>query len=412
MLRTWSWAFAALLILLLSPVVALAREPLILVSIDGFRADYLGRGDTPVLDRLAGEGVRAEGLRPSFPSLTFPNHYTLVTGLRPDRHGMVDNVMRDARRPGVTYSMSNRSETNDRFWWDGAEPVWVTAERAGLRTATLFWPGSESDIRGVRPGTWLTFDKSMPAEVRVTRLLEWMGRPVPGRPDFATLYFDDVDTAGHQHGPDAAETQAAIGKVDRAIGALVEGLQRLGVQANLVIVSDHGMRATSPDRVIELETLVPAGSFDLVTQGSAAGFAAAPEREIEVRKALGADHPHADCWARDKIPARLRYGANPRVPPFVCLAEPGWLILSRATLARRPVQAGGAHGYDPMDPDMAGLFVANGPAFRRGLVLPAFDNIHVHPLLVRLLGLSSPKVDGRASVTRSALVRDALRTSR
>ncbi|MFM1961053.1 MAG: hypothetical protein RL588_2570 [Pseudomonadota bacterium] len=404
-------AFALALALML-PAAALAREPVILVSIDGFRADYLGKGSTPVLDSLAARGVRAEGLRPSFPSLTFPNHYTLVTGLRPDHHGMVDNVMRDARRPGVTYTMSNRSETNDRFWWDGAEPVWVTAEKAGLRTATLFWPGSESDIQGVRPGTWLTYDKSMPAEARVERLLEWMGRPAGERPDFATLYFDDVDTAGHQNGPESEVTRAAITRIDRAIGTLVAGLDRLGLKANLLVVADHGMRATSPERVIELETLVPPGSFEVVTQGSSAGFAALPGREAEIRKALRQAHPHADCWAKADIPAHLQYGSHPRVPPFVCLAKPGWLILTRAALARRPVQAGGAHGYDPRDPEMAGLFIANGPAFRSGVVLPAFDNIHVHPLVIRLLQLPPQRVDGNDRVTRRALAPGALRQAR
>ncbi|MFM8377026.1 MAG: ectonucleotide pyrophosphatase/phosphodiesterase, partial [Phenylobacterium sp.] len=351
-----------------------------------------------------------EGRRPSFPSLTFPNHYTLVTGLRPDRHGMVDNVMRDPLRPGVTYTMSNRSETNDRFWWDGAEPVWVTAEKAGLRTATLFWPGSESDIGGVRPGTWLTYDKSMAAEARVTRLLEWMGRPADQRPAFATLYFDDVDTAGHQYGPAAPETRAAVQRIDRAIGALVEGLAGLGLEANLLVVADHGMRATSPDRVIEIESLVPAGAFDLVTQGSAAGFSALPGRDAELGDALMRRHPNAECWAKADIPRRLHYGAHPRVPPYLCLARPGWLILSRATLARRPVKAGGAHGYDPMDPEMAGLFVAHGPAFRAGRVLPAFDNVDVHPLLLRLLGLPSMATDGALSISGRALGADALRT--
>lgn len=405
-------AIFALALALMLPAAALAREPVILVSIDGFRADYLGKGSTPVLDSLAERGVRAEGLRPSFPSLTFPNHYTLVTGLRPDQHGMVDNVMRDARRPGVTYTMSNRSETNDRFWWDGAEPVWVTAEKAGLRTATLFWPGSESDIRGVRPGTWLTYDKSMPVEARVERLLEWMGRPAGERPDFATLYFDDVDTVGHQSGPESEATRASIVRIDRAIGTLVAGLERLGLKVNLIVTADHGMRATSPDRVIELEALVPAGSFELVTQGSSAGFAALPGREAEIRRALRQPHPQAECWAKADIPEPLHYGSHPRVPPYVCLARPGWLILTRAALARRPVQAGGAHGYDPRDPEMAGLFIANGPGFLSGVVLPAFDNIHVHPLLIRLLHLPPMRVDGNDSVTRRALAPGALRDAR
>ena len=251
-----------LLLLLLLPFLfcrapearAQTEEPaLLLISIDGFRADYLSRGHAPVLEGLARRGVRAEAMRPSFPSLTFPNHYTLVTGLRPDRHGMVDNVMRDARRPGVTYSMSNRSETNDRFWWDDGEPIWVTAEKAGVRTATLFWPGSESDIHGVRPTSWLTFDKSLSPERRVERLLEWMGRPKEQQARFMTLYFDDVDTAGHQFGPDSREVNAAIERVDSAIGQLIRGIEAMGRPVDLVIVSDHGMAATSPDRVIEID---------------------------------------------------------------------------------------------------------------------------------------------------------------
>jgi predicted AlkP superfamily pyrophosphatase or phosphodiesterase len=389
---------------------AQTSEPaLLLISIDGFRADYLSRGHSPVLDSLARRGVRADAMRPSFPSVTFPNHYTLVTGLRPDHHGMVENVMRDARRPGVTYSMSNRSETNDRFWWDDGEPIWVTAEKAGAPTATLFWPGSESDIHGVRPTTWLTFDKSLSAERRVERLLEWMARPKDQQARFMTLYFDDVDTAGHQFGPDSQEVNTAIERVDSAIGQLVRGIETQVRPVNLVIVSDHGMAATSPDRVIEIESLAPAGSFELVTQGAGVGLAPHPGREAEVLASVSAPHPHVACWPKAQVPERLHYGAHPRVPPVVCLADPGWLLLSREALARRPVQAGGAHGYDPAAPEMAALFLAAGPSIRQGVVLPAFDNVHVYPFLARLIGIKPLPSDGRADVLSGALVQGALR---
>lgn len=391
-------------------VRAQTQEPaLLLISIDGFRADYLARGRSPVLESLARRGVRAEGMRPSFPSLTFPNHYTLVTGLRPDHHGMVDNVMRDARRPGVTYSMSNRSETNDRFWWDDGEPIWVTAEKAGVRTATLFWPGSESDIHGVRPTSWLTFDKSLSAERRVERLLEWMSRPKDQQARFMTLYFDDVDTAGHQFGPDSPEVTAAIERVDSAIGQLLRGIEALGRPVNLVIVSDHGMAATSPERVVEIDGLAPAESYDLVTQGSIAGLAPRPGREAEVLAAVAAPHPHVACWPKDRIPERLHYGTHPRIPPVICLADPGWLLLSREALGRRPVRAGGAHGYDPAAPEMAALFLAAGPAFRQGVVLPAFDNVHVYPLLARLIGIRPLPSDGDPGVLSAALAAGARR---
>lgn len=401
----------SLLVLLIALIISGAPRaqaeppgaPVILVSIDGFRADYISRGETPVLDALARNGVRAQAMRPSFPSLTFPNHYTLVTGLRPDHHGMVDNVMRDARRPGVTYSMSNRSETNDRFWWDDGEPIWVTAEKAGVRTATLFWPGSESDIHGVRPSTWLTFDKSLSAERRVERLLEWIDRPAELQARFMTLYFDDVDTAGHQFGPDSPEVNVAIRRVDDAIGRLVAGLAARGRVVNLVIVSDHGMSATSPERVVEIDSLVPPGSVEVITQGSGAGLSAAPGREAEVRKALASPHPHVSCWPRDGIPSRLAYGTHPRTPPFLCLAEPGWLLLTRDALSRRAVKPGGAHGYDPSAPDMAALFIASGPAFRKGQVLPGFDNVDVYPLLARLIGVKPLHSDGDPAVLSRAL---------
>jgi predicted AlkP superfamily pyrophosphatase or phosphodiesterase len=407
-----------LLLLLLLPFLfcrapearAQTEEPaLLLISIDGFRTDYLSRGHAPVLEGLARRGVRAEAMRPSFPSLTFPNHYTLVTGLRPDRHGMVDNVMRDARRPGVTYSMSNRSETNDRFWWDDGEPIWVTAEKAGVRTATLFWPGSESDIHGVRPTSWLTFDKSLSPERRVERLLEWMGRPKEQQARFMTLYFDDVDTAGHQFGPDSREVNAAIEQVDSAIGQLIRGIEAMGRPVDLVIVSDHGMAATSPDRVIEIESLAPAGSFELVTQGAAVGLVPLAGREAEVLASVSAPHPHVACWPKARIPEHLHYGTHPRVPPVVCLPDAGWLLLSRETLARRPVRAGGAHGYDPAAPEMATLFLAAGPSFRQGVVLPAFDNVDLYPLLARLIGIKPLPSDGKAEVLSGALLPGARR---
>ncbi|MDB5420237.1 MAG: phosphodiesterase, partial [Brevundimonas sp.] len=183
---------------------ATERPLVILVSIDGFRADYLGRGKTPVLSRLAAEGVTGP-MEPSFPSKTFPNHYTIVTGLRPDHHGIVNNNMVDPTIPGVEFRLGNAAAVTDRRWWDDGEPIWVTAENAGLTSAAMFWPGSEADVRGVRPSLYAVFDQAMPGDARVNRLLSWLDLPAEGakgqrRPDIATLYFDVVDTAGHNRG--------------------------------------------------------------------------------------------------------------------------------------------------------------------------------------------------------------------
>lgn len=379
------------------------RPPVILISIDGFRADYLDRGVTPTLSLLAADGARAT-MRPSFPSKTFPNHYALVTGLPPDRNGIVENNMQDPAIPGVTFKMSNRPAVLDRRWWDQAEPIWVTAERAGVRSATLFWPGSEADVRGVRPSRWLPYDEAMPNAARIARVLAWLDLPPDERPGLVTLYFHQVDTAGHDHGPDSPEVNAALGDVDEALGALVAGLEARGLAANLLVVSDHGMAATSPDRRIFLEDLMPLDAGRTLAMGALMTLYPQPGREAEVERALLKPHPHMDCWRKGEIPPRFRYGANPRVAPIFCLPQTGWSITTRAWVAKAKPEPG-AHGYDPAHPDMAAIFVAHGPAFRKGVRAPDFDNVDVYPLLARLLGLRPAANDGDLDELGTVLTR-------
>ncbi|MYN16266.1 alkaline phosphatase family protein [Rugamonas sp. FT107W] len=383
---------AALLTLALSCCAAVHAAPLtILVSIDGMRADYLERGVTPNLSRLAAHGARAVAMRPSFPSITFPNHYTLVTGLRPDHHGIVDNNMDDAAIPGVRFSMGNAAAVVDRRWWDQAEPVWVTAELHGIRSGTMFWPGSEAAIHGVRPTLAPRFDGKQPAVARVDRLLSWLGRAQVKPLGFATLYLDDVDHAGHTFGPDAGHTTQAVERVDQAIGRLVEGLAKRRLDANLVIVSDHGMAPVNAGRVVRMDKLLPEGSYNMVVSGPYAGMEPAPGREAELAAALLKPQEHMECWRKGEIPARLAYGRNARVPAFICLAETGWLLEFGDKNAHMKL---GAHGFDNAAPEMAAIFIAAGPAFKPGVVLPAFDNVDVYPLLMRLLNLEPLPSDG------------------
>jgi predicted AlkP superfamily pyrophosphatase or phosphodiesterase len=377
------------------------RPPVILISIDGARPDYLDRGVTPTLSALAGEGVRGS-LRPSFPVKTFPNHYTLVTGLRPDRHGVVENNMEDPAIPGVTFKMSNKAAVADRQWWDQGEPIWVAAERQGVKTATMFWPGSEAEIRGVRPTYWLPYQEAMPNDVRVDRLLAWLDLPPERRPQFLTLYFHQVDEAGHRAGPDAPEVSAAMSEVDAAVGRLVAGLKARGRSANLIVVSDHGMAPTPPDRRIFLEDLMPPDAGRALVMGTIMTLYPAPGREVEVERALLRPHPHMTCWRKDEIPPRLHYGRNPRVAPILCLPQMSWTITTRPWAATAKPELG-SHGYEPRDPEMAALFVAHGPSFRRGARLPAFDNVDVYPLLARLLKVQPAPGDGRGGLADGAL---------
>lgn len=394
-------ALLALLALLSAPAAARAerRAPVtVLVSIDGFRPDYLQRGVTPNLSRLAQDGVSAS-MRPSFPSKTFPNHFTLVTGLRPDRNGIIANRMEDPRKPGETFTAS----TEDPFWWNEATPVWIAAEKAGVRSATMFWPGASVDYGGVRPSDWWPYGKAVSNRQRVDGVIDWLRRPAASRPKFLTLYFDAVDTAGHEFGPNDPRTMNAVAEVDSAIGRLTAGLRELGQPANLVIVADHGMAATSSRRLTLAKTLADPADYKLVESGAYASFQPVPGHEAALAKALLRPHEHLACWRREEIPERFHYGRNPRVPAFLCLADMGWEILNEPP---KEPKEGGGHGYDNQATEMAALFIASGPAFAHGAKLPSFDNVDVEPLLRDLLGLPKQAgIDGTDAPFRAVLRR-------
>lgn len=370
------------------------RAPVtILVSIDGFWAPYLKRGLTPNLSRLAAGGVSAS-MRPAFPSKTFPNHWTLVTGVVPDRHGIVANSFTDPAHPGEKFTMSS----DQPYWWDEAEPVWVTAERAGIPTATMFWPGSNiawgataqddeehgASTGGTRPHDWQQFSANVNDRQRVDTIIDWLRRPAATRPRFLTLYFDEVDGAGHKGGPDSVEVNNALKAVDQAIGRLVAGLDALHQPANLIIVADHGMAATSSDRMIVLNQFLDPADYELSEDGPFAMIRAKPGHEAALEARLLGHRDHLDCWRRQDIPARFHYGRNPRIAPYFCLAQAGWTISAESP--KKPFR-GGTHGYDNQDPSMAALFIANGPAFRSGVTLAPFDNVDIAPLIRDLIGL-------------------------
>lgn len=393
----------AALLLAPAPIGAQEQEPrpvTVLVGIDGFRADYLERGRTPRLAALAAEGATGP-MRPSFPTKTFPNHYAIVTGKVPDRNGIVGNSMIDPRRPGEIFSLGNARQALDPFWWGEAEPIWITAERAGIRTATMFWPGSEVVIGGLRPSDWLRFDQNVTNVQRVSTLIDWLRRPAAIRPAFATIYFDTVDTQGHRFGPDSAEVNAALAEVDARVGDLVDGAAALGVPVNWVIVADHGMRQTDESRVIQLDDLIDRASYIAVEAGPYAAIEPVTGTDERVAAALLVPHEHMTCTRKEDLPARLKYGSNPRVAAIICLAENGWTIL--AGPPAYPVK-GGAHGYDNADPEMLALFIARGPAFAQGARLPVFDNVAVAALLRATLGLTEDAdADGKLADVAAAL---------
>ncbi|WP_297802972.1 ectonucleotide pyrophosphatase/phosphodiesterase [uncultured Brevundimonas sp.] len=384
-----------------SQAVAALPETVILISIDGFRAEYLQRGLTPHLSQMAAEGTSTP-MKASFPTVTFPNHYTLVTGLHPDHHGLVGNNIRDPELG--SFSLGNRAAVTDRRWWDGGEPIWVTAENQGVITGTMFWPGSEADVRGVRPTHWAVFDQSMGGDARVDRLLSWLDLPKEQRPRLTTLYFDLVDTMGHHHGPNSPQVEDALRQTDASIGRLMDGLKARGIadKTVVIVVSDHGMAATSPDRVTYLDDMMDVSAIEVVYSGPVAMINAAAGRDAEVEAALVGKHEQMECWRKANVPARLAFGTHPRVSDFVCLASPNWLVGTRNRAVTRP---GGAHGYDNELADMKAIFIATGPNIVRGASLPNMDSVDVQPLLGRLLGIEVPKTDGNPEDTLALTVR-------
>lgn len=370
----------------------------VLLSLDGFRADYLDRFPTPHLDRLAKRGVRSAGLVPVFPSKTFPNHYTLVTGLYADRHGIVANQFWDPRR-GAAYTLRDRDAVRDGTWY-GGEPIWVTAERQGMVSASFHWPGSEAAIGGVRPTFWRPYDAAVPNDSLIDQVLQWLRLPPRSRPHLVTAYLHDVDDAGHRFGPEDARVGDAVWEVDRALGRLVDGVAALPFadQVNLIVVSDHGMARYGPDTFVALDALIDTAGVRVADAGPNANLfvAGPPARARAVRDSLNARLRHGRAFLRAEVPPRLHYRRTPRVGDVVIVMDEHYTI---GLAAQAPRAAGGTHGWDPALSSMHGIFLAAGPGIRRGQTIPAFQNVHVYPLLADLLGLRpAAGTDGQRAV--------------
>jgi predicted AlkP superfamily pyrophosphatase or phosphodiesterase len=401
------FALAAVLSAAASQVLPPDRAILILISIDAFRWDYLDRFKPPTLTRLAREGVRAEGLIPQFPSKTFPNHYTIVTGLTLAHHGIISNNMKAPDVPG-DFSMSNRDVLADPRWW-GGEPIWNTAEKQGRKASSMFWPGSETLINGRRATYWMTYDDDMSHADRVKKTLDWLALPEKDRPSFLTVYYADVDSAGHSRGPDSQDVRDAVMKVDRSIGELVAGVQKLGLadRVHYVVVSDHGMAALSPDRMIVLDDYIDVNTVDVVDWSPILALSPKDGNVDKLYAALKGKHPALEVYRASEIPAAYNLAGHPRLQPIIGIAKEGWFVTSKREEGRwaEPDRhaPGGTHGYDARVKSMQGLFIAEGPRIKSGKVVKPFQNIHIYDFMCAVLGLQPAKNDGDPAVTRDML---------
>lgn len=367
----------------------------LLISLDGFRYDYAERDHAENLLALAKRGVAAKALIPSFPTTTFPNHYTIVTGLYPAHHGIVDNAFWDPELH-AGFKISDQAATTGGIWWGGT-PLWVLAEQQGMRAASFFWPGSDADVQHTRPTYFYKYDAKVPNETRAAQVVAWLKLPKAERPHFLTLYFSDVDHSGHQFGPDALETRQAIHRIDALLGKLFGELRDLAIPLDIFVISDHGMAQVTGD--IDMSKLANLDGVEIAPNATDFKFYSNDPKKIEqLYSELHGKDPRIAVYRRDEIPAHLHYSGNPRIGDLVALATAPVVL----HLTPRPGQTEpkGMHGYDVAAmPQMQGIFYAAGPDLKSGMSIEPFQNIHIYPLIAHILGLKiTSTIDGDLSV--------------
>lgn len=370
---------------------------LVLISIDGFRWDYTDLYPTPAIDRIARRGLKAEAMQPAFPTLTFPNHYSIATGMLPARHGLVANEFPD-QETGKWYNYKIRSSVQDGSWYL-AEPIWVTAEKQGMVTAAYFFVGTEADVQGVRPTHWRKFNRQDSGEQRVSQVLAWLAEPAPVRPHLVTLYFEEVDDYAHWYGPGSTQSIESIRRVDEQIGQLLDGIEMLPFAEDvyIVLVSDHGQaRYQSQKPVFVLDQHVVLDGAKLVEGGpyTYIHFDTRDDaRDMEIRDTINRAWNCGRALLPEDTPESWAVSDSDRFPDIIVQADPGCAVIS--SLARSEKITPGDHGWPPEMKEMRGIFMASGPGIAAGTTTGIIHVTDVYPLMMKILGLVYPgPIDG------------------
>ena len=379
----------------------------ILISLDGYRFDYTERFQPPNLKRFIENGVEATSLIPCFPSKTFPNHYSIATGMYPENHDLVNNTFYAPDKQEI-YKISNREVVEDGSWYKGT-PLWVQAAKAGMVTSSFFFVGSEADIQGVRPTNYYQYDGSISNEKRIAQAIEWLRLPAEQRPHLITLYFSDMDDAGHRYGPNNdAKLNEALQKLDADLGVLFDAVAGIELPVNIIFVSDHGMAAVKSEDRIPVEALENDKLYQLVNSGPMVHvYLKEGAEESEVMRFLESKAENFEVYTTVDAPFFKSNPENPRLGDLVLISDfPHYFSGIRRIMMQKKngVKVAGEHGFDPAIPVMHGIFYANGPAFKPGTQIPSFENIHIYPLVCNILGLEIPgNIDGRTAVLQGIL---------
>ncbi|WP_281560001.1 ectonucleotide pyrophosphatase/phosphodiesterase [Thalassomonas sp. RHCl1] len=375
-----------------------SANPVVLISLDGFRYDYIEKYQAKNLKALARGGVRATSMQPSYPTKTFPNHLTLVTGMYPSNHGLVHNDFYDVELDEV-YDMGKAKEQPLWLW---GTPLWTLAEKNNVRSATFFWPESDASIGGILPSYYHGYNKSIPYQERIDGIVDWLKLPPGQRPGFITGYFSLVDDMGHDFGPDSKQVQDAVTMLDGYIGQLKQRIDALPFKVNLVVVSDHGMVAIDKQSKIDWQALDDFNGYKVVNGSTQLMLYAGKEISQskiaeDVKRLTAKSMGRYQVYAKETIPARLHYRGSHRIADILLDVAPPATFSDKNRLDDT---VGGTHGFNPYRvKEMAAIFIANGPDFKQGLEIPSFENIHVFPVLASILGLPIPEnIDGDLAV--------------
>ncbi len=368
----------------------------IMISIDGFRHDYIDLYQPPFLSSIEKKGFRAKSLEPIFPSKTFPNHYSLITGLYSDQHKLVANRFYDPQRKEA-YLLG--SDTTSDGSWYGGEPLWNSIKKQGLLTASYFWVGSDANIQNSYPSYYFPYNHGTPNQERTQQIVEWLEMPKETRPHFLTLYFSTVDSAGHRYGPRSTQVKEAVLEVDKLLAQMAQEIEELKLPVNFVIVSDHGMKTIDPEKSIFVGDYLDSDQVIFHEQGPLTiGYFDEEISDREKNKLYKKleSIPELRLFKREDRPKRWHYSKLSSQGDFLLLAQNGSYILPGVKPQDYEGKTGGTHGYDPQEsPEMDGIFLSYGPQVRSTGMIPKTQNINLYPYVMEILNLEvKTPIDG------------------
>ncbi len=375
------------------------NQYVLMISFDGFRSDYLDWYSTPNMDEFIKQGVRARGLIPVFVSKTFPNHYSIATGLYAENHGLIGNNFYDPIL-NDEYSLRDRSKVEDPRFYEG-EPIWVTAEKQGVQTASYFWVGSEAPINNTYPTRWKRYEHDFPFVSRIDSVLSWLSMPKKTRPRLCLLYFHEPDQTGHKTGPRSHETRIMVNRLDSLFGTLIKKLERLPFynKLNILVLSDHGMTEITSERTVDLSDYIDISTIKQEGSGPYSLLYGMENDNIENIVNQLNKAPNINAYAKMDIPDRFHFKHHSRIKDILVIADEGWYITNQAISSVSKVGSyipqGGTHGYDNQLKSMHALFIAKGKSFKKNILVPPFENVNIYPLICHILDIKPNKnIDG------------------